>query len=391
MITILARFFMKKAHGNYSDQGVRRSYGILCSVVGIFLNLLLFCGKYIAGTISGSIAITADAFNNLSDGGSSLITLVGFKFSGMKPDKEHPFGHGRIEYISGFSVSVAIILMGFELAKSSVIKLFHPSPVEASWLSMTILLASIGVKLYMFTYNRSIGKKINSEAMRATATDSLSDSVATSAVLLSMAISMIWGVNVDAWGGILVAVFILRAGYGAAKDTLVPLLGGAPDPNLVREIRDVVMSHDAIVGIHDLVVHDYGPGRIMISLHGEVPEDGNILEIHEQIDHIEKELTERLGCEAVIHMDPIATKDETVAAAREKVAELVRELGPQMSIHDFRMVQGTDNTNLIFDAVVPIESSLSEDEAKRAIEKLVEEKLPHCHAVVHIDKDYTEK
>ena len=308
----------------------------------------------------------------------------------MKPDKEHPFGHGRIEYISGFAVSVAIIVMGFELGKSSAIKLMHPAAVDASLLTMAILLASIGVKLYMYIYNRSVGQKIRSRAMQATATDSLSDTVATSVVLLSMVISRIWSVNIDAWGGILVSLFILRSGYLAAKDTLSPLLGSAPDPDLVRKIRDVVMRHDAIVGIHDLVIHDYGPGRVMISLHAEVPEDGNILEIHEQIDHIEKEISESLGCEAVIHMDPIATKDEIVTAARDKVAQLVCELDSQLTIHDFRMVQGKNNTNLIFDAVIPMNSGLSEKQVKLAIEEMVQQKLLNCRAVVHIDKGYSE-
>ncbi len=388
MIQILARLFVPDRL-NYADGRVRRAYGMLCSVVGIVLNLLLFAGKYAAGAISGSIAIMADAFNNLSDGGSSLITLVGFRFSGMKPDKDHPFGHGRIEYISGFAVSVAIIVMGFELGKSSVMKLFEPEPVEASWLSMAILAASIAIKLYMYVYNRAIGGKISSDAMRATAADSLSDAVATTAVLLCMGIYMVWGIDLDAWCGILVAAFILRTGYEAARDTLTPLLGRAPDPELVSEIRDIVMAHEPIVGIHDLVVHDYGPGRLMISLHCEVPEDGDILEMHEAIDHIERELTERLGCDAVIHMDPIATRDERVAELRGKIAELVRELDERATIHDFRIVIGKDNTNLIFDAVLPADFQMGEAEAKKRIGELVEERIPHCRAVVNIDKDYT--
>lgn len=388
MIQILARLFVPDRL-NYADGKVRRAYGMLCSVVGIVLNLLLFAGKYAAGAISGSIAIMADAFNNLSDGGSSLITLVGFRFSGMKPDKDHPFGHGRIEYISGFAVSVAIIVMGFELGKSSVMKLFEPEPVEASWLSMAILAASIAIKLYMYLYNRSVGAKISSDAMRATAADSLSDAVATTAVLLCMGIYMVWGIDLDAWCGILVAVFILKTGIEAARDTLTPLLGRAPDPELVSEIRDIVMAHEPIVGIHDLVVHDYGPGRLMISLHCEVPEDGDILEMHEAIDHIERELTERLGCDAVIHMDPIATRDERVAELRGKVEALVRELDERATIHDFRIVIGKDNTNLIFDAVLPVDFRMGEAEARKRICELVEERIPHCRAVVNIDKDYT--
>ena len=387
MIELLSRALIRDRH-NYTDGAVRRAYGMLCSVVGIVLNLILFAGKYAAGAISGSIAIMADAFNNLSDGGSSLITLVGFKFSGMRPDKDHPFGHGRIEYISGFAVSVAIIVMGFELGKTSVEKLFAPEAVDASWLSMAILAASICVKLYMFSYNRAISAKINSDAMRATAADSLSDAVATTAVLVCTLISRFWNVNLDAWCGLLVAVFILKAGYEAARDTLSPLLGRAPDPQLVEEIRGIVMSHEPIVGIHDLVVHDYGPGRIMISLHCEVPENGDILEIHEAIDHIERELSERIGCDAVIHMDPIATHDKAVAEMRQKVAELACEVDPKASIHDFRMVKGTNNTNLIFDMVMPVENKMTADEAKEKITELVSERLPNCTAVVTIDESF---
>ena len=387
MIELLSRALIRDRH-NYTDGAVRRAYGMLCSVVGIVLNLILFAGKYAAGAISGSIAIMADAFNNLSDGGSSLITLVGFKFSGMRADKDHPFGHGRIEYISGFAVSVAIIVMGFELGKTSVEKLFAPEAVDASWLSMAILAASICVKLYMFSYNRAIAAKINSDAMRATAADSLSDAVATTAVLVCTLISRFWNVNLDAWCGLLVAVFILKAGYEAARDTLSPLLGRAPDPQLVEEIRGIVMSHEPIVGIHDLVVHDYGPGRIMISLHCEVPENGDILEIHEAIDHIERELSERIGCDAVIHMDPIATHDKAVAEMRQKVAELACEVDPKASIHDFRMVKGTNNTNLIFDMVMPVENKMTADEAKEKITELVSERLPNCTAVVTIDESF---
>ncbi len=294
MIRLLAGIFIKNKE-RMEDQGVRRSYGMLCSIVGICLNVFLFAGKYLAGILSGSIAITADAFNNLSDAGSSVITLVGFKFSGMKPDKDHPFGHGRIEYLSGLGVAMLIILMGFELFKSAAGKILHPEPVETGALTVAILLVSVAMKLYMWFYNRSVGIKIESEAMKATATDSLSDSVATSAVLLSMLVSHYTGMLVDGWCGLVVAVMVLYAGYKAAKDTIDPLLGGPPSKEFVREIRDIVMSHEEIIGIHDLVVHDYGPGRCMVSLHGEVPANGDLIALHDLIDHIEKELGEKLG------------------------------------------------------------------------------------------------
>ncbi len=369
---------------------VRRAYGMLCSLVGIGLNILLFAGKYLAGRLSGSIAVTADAFNNLSDAGSSLMTLVGFKFAGMKPDKDHPFGHGRIEYVSGFCVSLAILLMGVELLKTSAEKIIHPEPVDTGLLTGGILLASVAVKLYMAFYNRSIGKKIDSSAMRATAADSLSDAVATTVVFLSMVIMRTAGINVDGWCGALVALFILYAGYGAARDTLSPLLGQAPDPELIRQIRDITMAHKEIIGIHDLVVHDYGPGRIMISLHGEVPGDGDIFELHEVIDEVETELNEKLGCEAVIHMDPIAVNDELVKRTREQVAKLVWEIDPKFTMHDFRMVNGPARTKLIFDVVVPFGYGMTDAQVREKIETAVTETWGNYSAVVKVDHDFCE-
>lgn len=400
MIRILAKIFIKGtmdgppdaegAAGGTDRAAVRRAYGMLCSLVGIGLNILLFAGKYLAGRLSGSIAVTADAFNNLSDAGSSLMTLVGFKFAGMKPDKDHPFGHGRIEYVSGFCVSLAILLMGVELLKTSAEKIIHPEPVDTGLLTGGILLASVAVKLYMAFYNRSIGKKIDSSAMRATAADSLSDAVATTVVFLSMVIMRTAGVNVDGWCGALVALFILYAGYGAARDTLSPLLGQAPDPELIRQIHDITMAHKEIIGIHDLVVHDYGPGRIMISLHGEVPGDGDIFELHEVIDEVETELNEKLGCEAVIHMDPIAVNDELVKKTREQVAKLVWEIDPKFTMHDFRMVNGPARTKLIFDVVVPFGYGMTDAQVREKIETAVTETWGNYSAVVKVDHDFCE-
>ena len=387
MITLLSRLFMKDRE-KYEDQNVRRSYGMLCSIVGISLNILLFLGKYIAGVISGSIAITADAFNNLSDAGSSLITLVGFKFSGMKADAGHPFGHGRIEYLSGFGVSMVIILMGFELLKTSIEKIRTPEPVETELVSVAILVASVCVKMYMCYYNRSVGKKIDSEAMKATAMDSLSDSAATTAVLISMAVTYATSVNIDGWCGCLVAGFVLFAGYSAAKDTLNPLLGEPPSHEFVEEIKGTVMAHPEIIGIHDLVVHDYGPGRRMISLHGEVPGNSDIFEIHDVIDRIEKELNHKLGCEAVIHMDPIEVDNVKVTEMKRAVADKIAEKFPGVSIHDFRMVQGPTHTNLIFDAVVPYGFETSNESVKMGIESLVEEKWENYFAVVQVEQSY---
>ncbi len=384
MITILSKIFIKDTD---SESG-RKAYGTLCSIVGIMLNVLLFAGKYFAGVLSGSVAITADAFNNLSDAGSSFITLVGFLFAGKEPDLDHPFGHGRFEYVSGFVVSMAILMMGFELMKSSVIKIMHPEPVDTSTVAMAILIVSILVKVYMEVYNRSVGKKIGSAAMLATAKDSLSDSLATSFVLVAMLVMKYAQINIDGICGVLVSLFIFYAGITAAKETLDPLLGLPPEKEFVDHIEEIVMAHDMIVGVHDVVVHDYGPGRRMISLHAEVHGDRDIFAIHDLIDRIEKELNETLKCESVIHMDPIETDNEEVAKMKETIAREVKRINEQITIHDFRMVTGDTHTNLIFDAVVPFGTKLSAKDVKKSIEELVESLEGSYYAVVHIDQSY---
>ena len=387
MISLLSRLFIKD-YKNYGDAGVRRSYGTLCGLVGICLNILLFAGKYFAGALSGSIAIVADSFNNLSDAGSSLITLLGFRLAAKKPDPGHPYGHGRIEYISGFVVSFLILLMGFELAKSSIAKILAPEPIQAGWLPAAILIVSICVKLYMFFYNRSVGKKLGSSAMTATATDSISDAVATTVVLLSMGIAHFFDVNIDGYAGLLVALFILYAGYNAAKDTLAPLLGEAPDPDFVQRVNDIVMAHPEVIGIHDLVVHDYGPGRKMVTLHTEVDGKGDFFALHDTIDNIERELTAECGCHATIHMDPIESDNETVLAMRDQVAMLVKRIDPSITIHDFRVVPGQTHTNVIFDAVVPPGLPMTDDAVAERIRLLVADAYPDHYAVVDIDQSY---
>lgn len=390
MINLLVKTFVKDS-GNVQDPQVRQRYGTLSGGVGIFLNLLLSVGKMIAGVLTGSIAITADAFNNLTDAGSSVVTLVGFRMAGKQADDDHPFGHGRIEYLSGLAVSVVILLVGLELAKSSVEKIIHPEPVEFSWLSAAILAAAICVKLWMSYFNRTLSRRIGSAAMAATATDSLSDAVATSAVLISAIIGKFTGVNIDAWAGILVALFILRAGWGAAKDTLNPLLGQNPDPELVRDIERTVLAHPQVVGIHDMIIHDYGPGRSMMSLHAEVPAGSDIMEVHDEIDAIERELKAKYRIDASIHMDPIVTGDETISKARKMVSELVREVDPAMTIHDFRMTSGPRHRNLIFDVVVPYSVKSTDDEVRREIERKIRAADPNSFAVIQIDRAYTQK
>lgn len=387
MITFLSRIFIKNREQT-EDPKVRLAYGSLCGILGIVLNLLLFSGKYLAGMISGSIAIMADAFNNLSDAGSSVITLIGFRISGLEADKGHPFGHGRVEYLSGFGVSVLILLVGLELLKSSAEKILHPQPVEAGGLMAVILLASIGVKGYMWFYNRSIGKKIDSESMKATATDSLSDCAATLTVLVSAGISAYTGKNIDGWCGVFVACFVLYAGYTAARDTLNPLLGQPPSKEFVNEIKNMVMAHPEILGIHDLVVHDYGPGRRMISLHGEVDGNGNIFEIHDAVDRIERELNEKLGCTAVIHMDPIETGNEKTSELRNKLSGMIGAVYPGVTIHDFRMIQGPTHTNLVFDAVVPYGFAFSNEEVKRGIEGLINKNWDNYYGVIQVEQSF---
>ena len=390
MISLLAKWLIPNRE-QVEDGAVRRAWGALCGFVGIGLNILLFAGKLAAGTLSGSIAITADAFNNLSDAGSSVVTLLGFRLAGKKPDAGHPFGHGRLEYVSGLIVAGLILLMGAELAKSSVDKIFHPEAVTFSWLAAGILLASIGVKLYMYLYNRAVGKKIKSAAMSATAADSLSDTAATSAVLLAMVIGKLTDVQLDGWVGLVVALFILWSAVQAARDTISPLLGQAPDPMLVKEIESLVMAHDTVVGIHDLVVHDYGPGRCIISLHAEVPADEQVLELHDVIDNIEEELAQKLHCEAVIHMDPVVVGDPTVTALHQQVAALVKTIDPRITIHDFRMVPGQTHTNLIFDAVIPFDERLTRQQVADRIRQMVSEMEGDYRAVVKVENSYVSK
>lgn len=387
MIEFLARVFIR-GRESLSPSALRQAYGQLCGAVGIGLNLLLFAVKFFSGSVSGSIAITADAFNNLSDAGSSLVTLLGFRLAGRKPDPEHPFGHGRMEYISGLVVSGLILLMGVELGKSSLEKILHPEEVTSSVLVLAILAISIGVKLYMFYYNRAVGKKIHSTTMGATAMDSLSDAVSTAAVLVATLVGQFTGLMIDGWVGLLVALFILYSAYKSAQDTLSPLLGQTPDPEFVKHIQEIVLSYPEVQNVHDLIVHDYGPGRVIISLHAEVSADGNLLELHDVIDNIEHRLQKELGCVAVIHMDPIVTDDPETQRLRMAVAEKVKTIDPQLTIHDFRIVPGSTHTNLIFDTVMPYGVKLDRAQVQKRIGELVRELGEQYFAVVQIDNSY---
>ena len=388
MTKLLIRLFIKDRN-NVENPVVRDAYGSLGSFTGIGCNLLLFIIKCSLGLISGSISIMADAFNNLSDIGSSVITLIGFKMAKKPADPDHPFGHGRIEYMSAFIVSMLILLVGIELLKSSFAKILAPAELTLTYITIIGLVASILIKFWMFLFNRNLAKKINSLSLKATAQDSLNDCISTLAVLVSVIICKAYGINLDAYVGIAVALFILWSGINAAKDTLGPLLGEPPTPELIKSIEDEILKNEDFYGIHDLIVHNYGPGRCFASVHVEVPEDININICHEQIDACELEIKEKLGIEIVIHMDPISVNDSFTAELRGEVASKVKEINQIFTIHDFRIVPGEKRTNLVFDVVVPHNYPKKPSELKHEIGELVKEIDNKYRCVINVDYDYT--
>ena len=389
MINLLSKIFIKN-NENYTDQNVRSAYGYLCGIVGIVINILLFGGKFLAGFLSGSVAVTADAFNNLSDAGSSIISLIGFRLASQKPDPHHPFGHGRFEYIASLIISMVIIMMGFELGKDSIGKIIVPEKVEYSWITFAVLIVSIFAKFYMFIYNRSIGKKIDSSTLRATATDSISDTVSTFAVLISAILTVSTEIVIDGWVGLAVAGFIMFAVISSAKETIDSRLGTPPDEEFCKKVEDIVLSHDGMIGIHDMIVHNYGPGRVFISLHAEVPSDGNFVDIHDTIDNIEHDIMRETGCLATIHMDPVDVRDELTAQMKAKVGEIIFEIDEQITFHDFRMVSGPTHTNVIFDIVVPYNYKYSDEEIVEIIANKIHETDERFFAVIDVDKDFVE-
>lgn len=386
MKSLLVRLFIK----NHKDTGapkVRGAYIKLGTAVGIICNLLLFTIKFTVGIMSGSISITADAFNNLSDTGSSIITIIGYKMSIKPADREHPYGHGRIEYMSGFIVAVLITLMGAELLKSSIKKIFNPVSINLGTLSIAMLIISILVKLWMAYFNRKLGKAISSSGLMATSRDSFNDSISTLGVLIALLITKLTGVNIDPYAGIIIAGFILFSGIDIARRTIHPLLGEPADPETVKKIVDMVLSYEDFVGVHDIVVHSYGPGRIFASLHVEVPNDIDLVHCHEQIDLCERQISQELGIELVIHMDPTVTDDEQVNQTRQLVIQKIKQIDDRLSIHDFRMVEGEKRTNLIFDVVVPVSFKIKNAELIEKIDQSVKEINPKYHCVVTVDTD----
>lgn len=388
MTAFLTRLFVKNFEETENPE-VRAAYGRLAGFTGIACNILLFLLKLLAGVLSGSVSIMADAFNNLSDTGSSVVTMLGLKLAGRPADREHPFGHGRMEYMSGFIVSLLITLVGVELLKSSVQKIAAPEDLKVSTVTVLVLLISIGLKIWMCLFNRSLGKKIQSGALKATSLDSLTDTIATTAVLLSVGIFGIWGVNLDAYMGLLVAGFIIYTGLKTAKETLDPLLGAPPDPALVAGLEKEVLSYEGFKGVHDLIVHNYGPGRLFVTLHVEVPHDADILRCHEQIDRCEREIGEKYKLDIVIHMDPIVTDDPAVLSVKEQMLRALQRIDGRLTLHDFRMVKGESRNNLIFDVVIPAGFSQKQEELKKQIDQAARELDSTYHCIVNLDLDYT--
>ena len=352
MTNFLVRCFIKDPE-NVKDPTVRSAYGKMAGICGIAANVLLFLGKLFAGVLSGAVSVIADAFNNLSDAASAVITLLGFKLAEAPPDDEHPFGHGRMEYLSGLILGVLILLAGFELGKSSVGKIFHPEATDASWLALGILIAAIVVKLWMAVFYKNIGTRISSDTVLATGKDSRNDVLSTSFVLVAVLVEKFSGLKIDGYVGLLVAVLVLLTGISVMKESISPLLGQAPDPEMVEEIREMVLSYDGVVGIHDLMVHNYGPGRVIISLHAEVPAHEDILKSHDVIDCIEADMMERFHAVACIHMDPIEVGNEAVDRLKVLTETVLGDIDARLSMHDFRVVFGETHTNVLFDVVIP--------------------------------------
>lgn len=388
MMNFLIRLWVND-YEKTDDPEVRTAYGILASIIGIVCNIVLFGTKLIIGLLLNSISVMADSFNNLSDASSSVISYVGVKLANKPADEDHPFGHGRIEYISALIVAFLVLQVGFTFFKDAIGKIKNPEPVSFSMISILILLLSIGVKLWLGFFNRTLGNRIHSNVMKATAADAFGDVITTSATILSILITHFMNINIDGFMGLVVSVIIMFAGYNIALDTLKPLIGEAPDPEFCSEIMKKVESYEGIVGSHDLIVHNYGPSRSMASIHAEVPNDINIEDSHELIDRIEREVSRELGVFLVIHMDPIATNDRVALYFKDIVNRILNSLDEKLTFHDFRMVEGKEHINLIFDLTVPYDyDSNKQEELRMDIIDKVKKSDERCDCVITVEKSF---
>ena len=387
MTNFIIKKFIKD-YENVNEPKVRESYGTVSSITGIVVNVILSAGKILTGILFNSISVTADGVNNLSDGASSIITLIGFKISGKPADKDHPFGHARMEYLAGFILGIAILLVGVELIKSSFNKIINPVKTVFSIEMTVVLIISILVKLWLSVFYNKLGSKISSATIKAARTDSRNDVVATTVVLLSVFISKLTGYEVDGYVGILVALFVLYSGYDILRDILNPILGEMPDGEFISSIENKIISYDGIVNIHDLVVHNYGPNRYFATVHAEVNAKEDILKSHDLIDNIERDFARELNINLVIHLDPIITDDEEINELRGMTDKIVKSIDERLTMHDFRVVKGETHTNLIFDVVVPVDYDIKSSKLVSLIEKEVQNKNETYFAVVTVDKNY---
>ena len=395
MTDLLIKLFVKKKKaldcenaGALNETAERGRYVSLAGFTGIVVNLLLFIGKLIVGLLASSVAIIADAFNNISDAGSSIVALIGFRLANKPVDKEHPLGHGRFEYVSGFIVDMLIILVGFELLTSSVDKILNPALPNVSNVTLILLGVAILVKVWLFFFYRKIANATNASSIRAASIDSLTDCIATSLVLISAIIARFWGIAIDGWAGIFVALFILYAGARAAKETIDLLLGSPPDPDFIQEIYNFAKDYPSVVGIHDVMVHDYGPGRQIVSFHAEVPSDSDINIAHEEVDQMERDMHAKFGCIVTVHLDPIVMNDPVVNEMRALAQAAAKSVHPDFTIHDFRMTKGETNVNLIFDLVLPADCTMSAEDAEGQVSERIRDVIPNSFCVIRAEHPF---
>lgn len=386
MTNLLIKLFIKD--NDVSNLGTRGKYGMLSSATGIVVNILLSIVKLVIGIIANSISIISDALNNITDVGSSVVTMIGFKISQKKIDKDHPWGHGRMEYITAFIVDIIILMVGFELLKSSIDKIIHPELPTVNNVTIIILVIAVLTKLWLFLFYKKIAKMIDSNAIKGNAYDSISDSISTLVVLISAVVAKLCGVSIDGYASLIVSVFILFTGYKAIKETVDLLLGMKPDPEFIKDIEDEAKKYEMISGIHDIMVHDYGPGRKIVSFHAEVPADGDICKVHDIIDQMEQDLFEKFNCITTIHMDPIVVDNKEINDMRDFTEKIVKELNSEFSIHDFRMTDGGKRVNLIFDLVVPRDKEYDKEEIIKNVQQKIHEKDKKYFAVIKVETSY---